>query len=951
MRRILNRDSYLKDLKEYKYTIIKSINEEAPFANDIPWGDSLIGRLINSISRKTKITFNKRRISGLVNGLKSTFDEMLEIGKYQISSENNSLVLFLKISDLLGQLEKQVNDEEDVDILISTTQLIIDNVSLYEYDNKDVMMRSLNAFLDFLKSLKNSESSHNTEEISGSNSLNSDELLKYSRSLLQSIVDIDNCIKNNVVRIGGGKESHDNKILSKRSRLKIGHEYYYTNDKGDKKIVKLISLDHSIKRAPDKKWLTGDDIKVTEISPNVYIIWKLKKDDYSDVETGQSVNPLRLSEIDSKVSNPKMETPSDNINTHFNDEKYKSLLNLYQKNRKMEILKNIIEMAKSALSIYKSKNDKNKILYYSKEIREKESLYNRKLKLSPSSDPVLAKTDKLKKVLDNYEYLFESEANLQKIEVHAKNAWKKVVQSYNSSRVAKYIPQIESLLNVSIEDGKEDFQKSKSTIKSICDQIVKNKETIGKPILFDDLIVENLEVSEIAKSISLFGRIILAFKDDLNLLDTYGSATSPMKLFIKSFNFIDSQSSKKESFGYANFLMIKERNEFSSQIKEKFDDIFTEDIRKHFEISDQKKTEYNNSIKELPAGEFHFSTYDPIIEIVRLFNRAWRIHTPGVIPSGRTNGQVSNSVFREYENLGGSGDPSNPGSGPYRNIVLYENWFEAIQDILSDVKYRPIFGEKTVFKFGNGDPIDKGGKILLRFVNSLLSDSKMYTGGAMSKFISEYFNLDSKDVTSDVTAFTGFKSDIKDNKSTSEGILQTDVTFIPISELESFKEKDLYKLFKSNDFSKFKNLSFRFTVNSEENKIEYYCTFKDIESGYPILFFSTGRFPYDLTKVTGISKNTTLPSKIYIASLEKINGIFKEKSISKIRFIDLVPDIDESNVNGVSDKDRISFNISKIEILCESDSKDPYLGFSNNYIRKSNLTSQKIDRAKIIIKK
>ena len=126
MRRILNRDSYLKDLKEYKYTRIKSINEEAPFANDIPWGDSLIGRLINSISRKTKIAFNKRRISGLVNGLKSTFDEMLEIGKYQISSENNSLVLFLKISDLLGQLEKQVNDEEDVDILISTTQLIID---------------------------------------------------------------------------------------------------------------------------------------------------------------------------------------------------------------------------------------------------------------------------------------------------------------------------------------------------------------------------------------------------------------------------------------------------------------------------------------------------------------------------------------------------------------------------------------------------------------------------------------------------------------------------------------------------------------------------------------------------------------------------------------------------------------------------------------------------------
>ncbi len=83
-------------------TFLKKINEEAPFGNDIAWGDSIIGRLINSIARKGKVAFNKRRIDGLIKQLKLVFDEMSSLAQVEIS--NNDL-RFLKISTLLGELK------------------------------------------------------------------------------------------------------------------------------------------------------------------------------------------------------------------------------------------------------------------------------------------------------------------------------------------------------------------------------------------------------------------------------------------------------------------------------------------------------------------------------------------------------------------------------------------------------------------------------------------------------------------------------------------------------------------------------------------------------------------------------------------------------------------------------------------------------------------------------
>ncbi|MFN9906639.1 MAG: hypothetical protein ACK56F_11040, partial [bacterium] len=50
--------------------------------------------------------------------------------------------------------------------------------------------------------------------------------------------------------------------------LKIGKEYEYTNSKGEKKRVKLVSLTHDTSIGDDKKWLTGDDKNQDTLASN-----------------------------------------------------------------------------------------------------------------------------------------------------------------------------------------------------------------------------------------------------------------------------------------------------------------------------------------------------------------------------------------------------------------------------------------------------------------------------------------------------------------------------------------------------------------------------------------------------------------------------------------------------------------------------------------------------------
>jgi len=84
----------------------------------------------------------------------------------------------------------------------------------------------------------------------------------------------------------------------KNQGLKIGNEYLYTNKKGEKKKVKLISLTHDTSIGNDKTWLTKDDVKKdTLASGKASVIFRDKDGKYTSKSPETAVNLNQLAPI------------------------------------------------------------------------------------------------------------------------------------------------------------------------------------------------------------------------------------------------------------------------------------------------------------------------------------------------------------------------------------------------------------------------------------------------------------------------------------------------------------------------------------------------------------------------------------------------------------------------------------------------------------------------------
>jgi hypothetical protein len=139
---------------------------------------------------------------------------------------------------------------------------------------------------------------------------------------------------------------------------------------------------------------------------------------------------------------------------------------------------------------------------------------------------------------------------------------------------------------------------------------------------------------------------------------------------------------------------------------------------------------------------------DPVISIVKLFNRAYKLYTVNSIPGGRSGGKISRGVSNEYTPVGGGGfsgggEGLSGTNGPYRNNKIFNMWESAVLDIFRERKYQPIFDKNTKIRVGN-KLVEGAGPIIKKFMNELLDGSKLYKGGkdgagAQYEFIDKYF--------------------------------------------------------------------------------------------------------------------------------------------------------------------------------------------------------------------
>lgn len=965
MNRILTRYQYLNTLKSNRYEKLTNVNEA--FSNDVNWGDSWVGRMINSIIRKTKISVNLRRISALTKLLEAQFEDLYETGKIKVGEFDRK---FLESKYLLDRLEEMVSGESDIEDIIGHIDIIITQVSSYNLKDKDLLIKKLKEYQDYLRGLLKSGSSDKDSE--GSKSLagsSSDELsldddmskstkIFYieSRNLLQSVVDLSSMIKNNVVR-------------------------------------------------------------------------------FKEVEYGKNIN----------------------VGAHFNLKKFNELKQKFEKSSekdKLPILRQLVQMCELGLDAYKAKNDKSNINLFNQYFKkyagllsgmERDSRSQQKQTISKNPNPNMNTTgtsvNKKEVVTKESLLLEEIEANMEKNEVHARNAWKKVVRAYETSGIEKYISQIEDILSVSSKDGKEKYKKAMSEIITICKQVVLNKKTVGNPISFENLISEGVIENDIPKSISLFGKTLLGFKDDEGLAGAYNSATKPLKTFLSSFSKLEENLSKidvgslskesnkdsESSYKVGDFVKYKyndgkdvgekeitkiegdtfwfigkDGNELSSktsniiskvdkknesilrytqfysineatsgvnygEVNQKFDEIFTEDIKDMFEITTEQVEKIKSAGEE--GDKYIITNADPFMEIIRIFNRAWRIHTPGRIPSGRTDGKVSMSVFQEYESLGQEGSPDNPGSGPYRNIELYEKWQEAVLSILGNTKYKTtIFSDDALFVFEyagkqkkaimskedlgySGIPEGKSkplGKVLIRFINNLLSDSQMYKDkGAMGRFMTEYFGLGEDQVKS-LGGFTyggTYVSDTKENQdSMSTAKPQTKVKLVKTqSILNQFDDKsDLMRYMKvkeSIDSKDLKHIVFRLKTIDGKFKYLYFID----GNKNKLYFYLLDRYCFD-TKFTYMTTSVNWTDSPDFIHLIEVDSSSTKLSVGNKFEFKKSEDLRKKDAGRVMEDDKME--ISGIDVIVKEDDSTIYLDNSLSMMNRKyeiNKKSKKIN--------
>ena len=133
---------------------------------------------------------------------------------------------------------------------------------------------------------------------------------------------------------------------------------------------------------------------------------------------------------------------------------------------------------------------------------------------------------------------------------------------------------------------------------------------------------------------------------------------------------------------------------------------------------------------------FTIDGYDPIIEILKLFNRAYKLYMVKHISKRKDGAGVSTDS--EYTQFGDK---------CFRNDKIFDVWEFAVQDILKDRKYQFIFDKKTLLKVGD-ELRPNGGANLRKFMTDMLDGETLYKTksgyseggrGAQATLLDRYF--------------------------------------------------------------------------------------------------------------------------------------------------------------------------------------------------------------------
>lgn len=427
----------------------------------------------------------------------------------------------------------------------------------------------------------------------------------------------------------------------------------------------------------------------------------------------------------------------------------------------------------------------------------------------------------------------------------------------------------ESALDELIEKiTNDDSKRSVLTdfVKNI--KISSNKFSKTNESKFDDF---KQKAINIAKRITNFAKSL----NDVKSTDLKGELGKYIENFNKSFQKILNTEIKTEKklFKYSDFMKIYEKSNNGKEIKEFFYKNITLD---NWVVNEDKVDEIKETV-ENSTDEIDKVEIDPILSIVKLFNKAFKVYTTQTIPSGRTDGRVSNRVFRRYTNLtNNSSTPQKPGNGPFLINKVFNKFEDRIQDIIRNEKYKILFNKDTEIVLGDGRKVKGGGKILLKFIQNLLDGDKLYKGNAQKEFFKEYFGIEvsEKKIGSDISKIKN--SDTDDNKDVE---LDDEGNPIPSSEQNNDNEnKDNKEPIKAyfEEVNKITDTEGTIYGILLGERVMYYMMILKVEDKYVYVKYSTtflnfGKYLEDTHDINnGKIKNIeTEPKKVYFGKIKK----------------------------------------------------------------------------------
>jgi hypothetical protein len=768
MKYISSRDNYLKQVNERRQIqvqnnlekklgdlILETYPGSGAMGNEVTWGDSLVGRLVNAIFRKAAIGANILMMKPLISRLRSEFEYILDSsGLVEMDVDDKKQLNLLTIYAFLNRLELNVAHLHDFkkfvgridpvnltslkDLLDATIEKV---ESTEPVEKKNELLRQLNDFKEFLSKLdpKDFEKEETLED------KQKNKLFTFCLDNLKSVLSIvkiyDEMQKKKFyfyAAVKGSPAAGSARELSATSADDVVSKHGH--DRGSSSAIKD-------QRLQNAKLI--DDIYKEKLAKWVEEQKKAGK----NTNAGEGTRSRLRKEAESKAAEKK---PID-VSAKNKEElaKVTAPVNPTAKRESLYIWEEVDYKAEEAPekvgtgdTIEWDFSVKTKGTHVNKGIKPLYSLF----KSEPGSIEELEKYftnpegDKKKKspiqkiyelVRDeNFRQKYAIKENLDNLLTRPENIAQKIVALYS-------ITQKNDVMNAAAEEIKKMFSANENLVlwEKMKKELINFNATM-RAVLNPELQFGKPEEKEGQKEGEAKESLLLTNYDNFIKLIREKEGDVPTGQEVAG------EAGGQEVAGEAGddipTTATEPKEVMPKKLADKIQDWWSKNMDLNAWVVKESEVEKIKTNLEKKFAEKKDSIVidgiDPILNIVRIFNRAYNLHTNNTIPGARTGGKVSRGVYNEYIPFGrsGGGEPNAQTEGPYRHKKTFAIWNDAVLKIMGERKFQPIFNKNTEIRVGNVNK--RGAGVALRkFITEMLDGEEPYKKGSQAKMLDRYF--------------------------------------------------------------------------------------------------------------------------------------------------------------------------------------------------------------------